>query len=63
MTKVRDSCGPRQRQKKLHRISQTKVNEACGDKALGLTFIYNILKKAKASESTNNQHQFSTKKH
>jgi hypothetical protein len=62
MTEVHDFVAGLVRNGKSAAEIKTNVDAAYGDKALGLTLIYYILKKVKAGETTEDQHQFNAKK-
>jgi hypothetical protein len=62
MMNVRDFVAGLARTGKSAAEIKTLVNAAYGDKALGLTSIYYILKKVKAGESIKDQRKFSAKK-
>jgi hypothetical protein len=62
MMNVRDFVAGFARTGKSTAEIKTLVNAAYGDKALGLTSIYYILKKVKAGESIKDQCKFSAKK-
>jgi hypothetical protein len=62
MTKVCDFVAGLARTGKSAAEIKTLVDAAYGDKALGLTSIYYILKKVKASKSSEDQRKFSAKK-
>jgi hypothetical protein len=62
MTQVRDFVAGLARAGKSASEIKKLVDDADGDKALGLTSIYYILKRVKAGKSTEDQRKFSAKK-
>ncbi len=62
MTQVRDFVAGLARAGKSASEIKKLVDDAYGDKALGLTSIYYILKRVKAGKSTEDQRKFSAKK-